>query len=90
MLGYTNRMFKMCGEPTICSNNCPVVLQDSYISGPCIDHGSRPQPYPARKRGPHPGGPKLGTCGCWCKAVQLHDPQKLSPQSNSAAQQKPG
>src|SRR5215813_11546125 len=53
-------MFKMCGEPTICSNNCPVVLQDSYISGPCIDHGLKSQDHTSSQAWPTSGRTEIG------------------------------
>src|SRR5215467_10472976 len=53
-------MFKMCGEPTICSNNCPVVLQDSYIRAPYIDHGLKSQDHTSSQAWPASGRAKIG------------------------------
>ena len=53
-------MLKMCGEPTICSNNCPVVLQDSYISGPYIDHGLKSQDHTSSQARPASGRAEIG------------------------------
>src|SRR5262249_54973944 len=60
VLGDSNRMFKMRGEPTICGNNCPVVRQDAYLSGPCIDHGLKSQDHASSQAWPASGRTEIG------------------------------